>query len=299
MIRSHINADSSLKVVYRPARETAKLNWFGALGSIGMLAFVLWMRWNKPPQTGGEQASFYLLLLFTICSSILFIVMLRHQRGYVVLLDSGIQQYLPNGSSLYLSWPEIKEIRENKIRGRLELIPIDNTNLKMMKVDYQLQNFARLKTLLYEKTNSDDRDLLLSEFHRSKGVQILMIIAGTVFGVPGIILLLKGRLAPAFILFLFTWGARFAYRSEISSVTIHDDHLSVNYPKRSRRIYFSSIKNLKLVSPKGVAIVSLEVDDKEIILGGFQERSISLYRKLSAVVPGSAQTGSDFNQRVE
>jgi len=290
-----MNTASNLKVEYRTAKETVMLNWFGALGSMGLLLFVLWARWNVPPKNGGEQAAFYLMMLFASSSSIFFIVMLRYQCSYIVLLDNGIQQYLPNGSSHFLAWTDIKDTIDNRIRGQLELIPLNQDNQRPVAVSYNLAGFAHLKCIIYEKTNIKDKDLLFTTFHRGKITRVVFIFSGTVFLVPGVFFLYSGRVIPAIIAFLFTYGALLAYRSEFTSITFYAGYLSINYPKRSLTIPFDSIKEFSMLSGSEILIIEL-YNKKQLKVGGFQEGSFAFYRKLKASLAQLAQHKTDFNQ---
>lgn len=244
----------------------------------------------------GDHAAFYFLLFVCIGSFIFFFMQWRRHTGYVVVLENGIQQYLPNGASYFLAWGDIVNIVNNQIIGQLELIPRDQSIQRPVMVDCKLSNFAELKGLIYNKTKANDKDLQLTVFHRSNLLRISFIIFATIFTAGGVALLFRGRVLPSTIFFLFSAGALYVRRFEIVSVSFHDEHLSLNYPRHSRYIHFYKIKDVRIISPQGIDIVVIEVDDKgQLKLGGFREGSLAFYRKLKATLPHLSQR-HDLNQ---
>jgi hypothetical protein len=283
------NMHSDLMIEYRASKQSVYLNRMGFLLSNIMLIMILWLRWHVPLKSG-DEAAFYFMLIVSIGSALFFLLLLRRQMGYVVVLDNGIQQYLPNGSSHVLAWKDIKEIVTNRVIGQLELRPLNENDQRTVTLDFKLTDFARLKKLVYEKTSARDEDLLLTVFHRSNFLRVLFIIAGLMFITSGVVFLLRGRVIPTVRLFLFSAGVLIVRRFEITSVSFHDGYLSLNYPKHSLRIQFHEIKDVRIVSPKGIDIVVIETEDKgQLKLGGFREGSLAFYRKLLAVLPQNLQ----------
>ncbi|HEY3097976.1 MAG TPA: hypothetical protein VGL14_03655 [Methylomirabilota bacterium] len=90
-------------------------------------------------------------IMLTVGTSLAWCVtMFRRADDEVVLDESSIAYRVPGRPTLIVSWPEITRVRARDLLQRLELS--DVTGTRRIVLAYQMDNFARLRQIIRERT---------------------------------------------------------------------------------------------------------------------------------------------------
>jgi hypothetical protein len=210
-----------------------------------------------------------------------------YKRAQDVFLvdDSGITRTAPDGSKFRLLWEDIAAVKPREKFQRLDLY--DSTGRRVMRLEYQLENFAALRALLYEKTIAlYERASQKSTFYKGKSYYVPMAVSMLI---PLAIVLLaatqRATGAAAFSLAI-TLCLVFVVLKETWRAEIKTQGLVVSSFLSSRKVSWSSIRQIDLGDVRTqrgntLALVSVILEDgSQIKFTQFEDGSLVLYYAL-------------------
>ena len=189
--------------------------------------------------------------------------------------------HLPKEKAI-LRWPEIVDLRERPMGQRLDLV--DDDGAVLLRLEYQLAGFERLRALVVERSRKPKRIPALPAIY-SKGwifhVGNLTVACGAaVLGwYTGSTLLLAGTLIVAGLILR-------EYFATVSKVVVGRMLLEVHYPLRSHRYRYDQIESMTLGDSfeRGTRLPLVQVgvrgSGKRIKLQGLNGDSVHIYEVL-------------------
>lgn len=212
---------------------------------------------------------------------------LRILDDYVQVDESGIWYVSPNQRRLFVQWRDIAAVRARDVLQRLELS--DAYGRVVMKVEYQLENFERLRAVIYERTRAHlKNDSERHTFSKGRSLRVGYGVAIVMFGAAALWAWLEGEpwAAGGFLGVTVYAVATFLFETQWLEVTPEGPVIASLV--RRRVLPFESIAEISLrnVSEQygnAVATVHLHlIDGKMLQLTGFQEGSLALYKALES-----------------
>ena len=213
--------------------------------------------------------------------------MYRRAADEVTLDESSIAYRVPGRTTLILTWPEITRVRARDLLQRLELT--DVTGTRRIVVAYQMENFARLRRLIRERTTPPAPiGPPQRVFAKSLAAILLPLHWPVVFIIVAAWFWRQGA-SPYGVLFGVAWGL-WTLLAPPWRVRLLDDAVAVDYLGRGRRIAYGDIVAVRLEDRKairdkettgGVATVIIETPRGGTIqLAGFKDGSLALFSAL-------------------
>jgi len=235
-----------------------------------------------------RHTELFAAIMLTVGTSLAWCVtMFRRADDEVVLDESSIAYRVPGRPTLILSWPEITRVRARDVLQRLDLS--DVTGTRRIVLAYQMENFARLRQIIRERTTpAATTGSHQRVFAKSLGAILLPLHWPVVFVIVAAWFWRHGS-SPLALLFGIAWGV-WVVLSPPWRVRLLDDAVAVDWLAWSRTISYGDvvavrIKELKDIPDKettgGVATVMIETTRGDVIkLAGFKDGSFALYRAL-------------------
>jgi YD repeat-containing protein len=206
---------------------------------------------------------------------------LRRSRDQVAVDDNGMW-YLPRVvAPTFIGWNEIGEVQGREIMKRLVIT--DTTGTRRIRVEYQLDDFDRLRELILARTAARRMQLPNANvFHRNYlnrrflAASLVLVIGLAYFWArqgPGASLVLL-----AFALIIFA-----VFAQEPSKLEISDRSFVIHCLLSSRPVAFDEIEGIELANLRGAeggvsaAVIVDRKLGKPLRLMGFKGGSISLY----------------------
>lgn len=212
---------------------------------------------------------------------------LRILDDYVQVDESGIWYVSPNQRRLFVQWRDIAAVRARDTLQRLELC--DTHGRVVMKVEYQLEHFERLRAIIHERTKVHlNSEAGQRRFSKGRLLQIGYGVAIAMFGVVALWAWVEGEHWPALGLLGVACYAAATFLFETQWLEVTPNGVVLASLVRNRTIPFESMVEISLrnVSEQygnEVATVHLHLSDGNVLqLTGFQEGSLSLYKALEA-----------------
>jgi len=246
---------------------------------LGFIASVVVMQLVKP-----ERGSLIVLLLsFVLCGagSVYSLKVVRYSGDRIAVNSDGIWYLVKNSPSTFIAWSDVAAVKANDTMQRL--IVTDASARRIIRAEYQLENFAALREFISGHTNALVRQAAPGTrvFHRTWINKIIL----TVSGLPFLILFAqcyREGVADGFYFGLALWACTLVLIArDPVTLTIDTESLLIRYPFWSRSISFDSISGivLKDVSSRGnvwTAVVIERRQKRSIRLFRFREGSIAL-----------------------
>lgn len=250
-----------------------------AIVCLGFIASVVVMQVVKP-----EHGSLILLLLsFVLCGTglVYSLRVVRSSADRIAVSSEGIWSLAKNSTSSFIAWSDVTAVKANDTMQRL--IVADASARRIIRAEYQLENFGVLREFISSHTNALVRQTSPGTrvFHRTWINKIIL----TVFGLPFLILFVqcyREGVADGFYFGLALWACTLVLIAlDPVTVTIDPGSLLIRYPLWSRSISFDSISGivLKDVSSRGnvwTAVVIERRQERSVRLFRFREGSIAL-----------------------
>jgi hypothetical protein len=244
---------------------------------------------------GGAMISFEIApppsnLALAICLTVAATVELIHFSGlrYRVAVSGDGMRYLPyRAAPIYLRWDEVAslELREEILRG--QLVVSDAARLRTMALDYRLDRFQDLLSIVVDRAaGCDPHPPLPSTFHSSYLDQTVVVLVFFVCTVLSIHFVGGGQsiIATAFGLFaLLSVGTLAAFPH---SLTVSTDSVELGYLGRRRVIALASVKGVRFGVQRGNrgamwTVVWLDTSEgRPLKLTGFNKDSLAVYYAL-------------------
>jgi len=208
----------------------------------------------------------------------------RRRADYVQVGSTHITLVRASGSDVAMRWDEIVEMRERPVLRRLELL---DRQRRVLRVEFQLTGFARLRELVQERAPVlRDRHVRIREFRRySLGrwpwVVLYAFLVGFAFFAVA-----TGDWHAAAVCVAFT-GLTGAWAfSEIRSVVIGQRDIVLQRLVGARNVPYDAILRIEVVDAEreGVAagVIMVLRSGEEIKLQGFLDGYLALSDALSA-----------------
>jgi hypothetical protein len=249
------------------------------------LAFML-LKWLEVgPIRHPELFAAIMLTLFgflTWC-----VAMFRRADDEVTLDESSIAYRVPGRTTLIMSWPEITRVRARDLLQRLELT--DVAGARRIVVAYQMENFARLRRLIRDRTTPAAPAGPPPRVFAKSLAAILLPLHWPVVLITVAAWFWRQGASPYALLFGIAWGL-WSLLGPAWRVRLLDDAVAIDYIGRGRRIAYADIVEVRIEDRKavrdkettgGVATVIIETTRRRAIqLAGFKDGSLALFTAL-------------------
>lgn len=117
---------------------------------IGLIAFVVLMQLTRP-----ERGSLVTVLLsFVVCGTGAFYCsrVVRNSRDRIAVNSEGIWYLARNGPSSFMTWSNVATVKADDTMQRLILA--DASGTRIIRAEYQLENFAALREFILSHTDT-------------------------------------------------------------------------------------------------------------------------------------------------
>lgn len=207
-------------------------------------------------------------------------------RARIALNETGIW-YLPyRGQNTFISWKDVSSLKADDTGQRLILT--DASQNRAIKVEYQLENFKRLREAVLAHTTMQRcmHAENLTTFHRTWINKIVLAVLGFPFLVVSFLSYREGLAgAPLLIPFCIGILAVISIVMDPLAVSIVSEAVVIKYPGWKRSISFDSIRKIAIqdVYSRGntwLAVVIERTKHRPIRLFRFNEGSIALHEAL-------------------
>ena len=146
---------------------------------IGFIAFAVLMQLTRPARGSLVTVLFSFVVFGT--GSFLCLRVVRYSRDRIAVNSEGIWYLARNGPSSFMTWSNIATIKADDTMQRLILT--DASGTRIIRVEYQLENFPTLREFILSHTNALARQASLSTrgFHRTWINKIILTLLGLPF----------------------------------------------------------------------------------------------------------------------
>jgi hypothetical protein len=223
-------------------RHDQRLMWAISLVLILLLSFSGVGLLQRSPRF---SASWIISGLAFLGFAVYFIRLLRTFRDVIAVSPQGAWKLSPQGSYTFIAWDDLDGVRE-RMRN-LALIAKDG---RQIKLDYQLEDFARLREFVvhYMAQVAHPQSHGERVFHRTwMGKGTLLSLAGAGFLFAGMNYL-KGQHAASLFLFGVSILTLLAALRDPSLLVVGHDGIEIQSPLGSRNIPFRAISGIRLVN---------------------------------------------------
>ncbi len=163
----------------------------------------------------------------------------------VAIDDDGIWYVFIGKTHGLVLWKHIASIKERAGMQRLELLDIDGDRL--LRIEYLLKDFEKLRNILIEKTSTTGPELNRSSFSKN-GIYhlhyivslLLTSVLGIYYGTNGNPVLGYGVMGVLVVLVIYE------YAVSAIGITIKSDSFEISYPLGKRSIPFTDIIDIEL-----------------------------------------------------
>ena len=185
---------------------------------------------------------FAAIMLTVFVSLAWCVTMFRRADDEATLDESSIAYRVPGRATLIMSWPEITRVRARDLLQRLELT--DVTGTRRIVLAYQMENFARLRRMIRERTRPPaPTGPPQRVFAKSLAAILLPLHWPVVFVIVAAWFWRQGG-SPYAPLFTIAWGV-WTLLGPPWRVRLLDDAVAVDYLGRSRRIGYAEIVEVR------------------------------------------------------
>jgi len=255
--------------------------WCGVVGVLFVAALFLWEMFtdeNGPPTVADLFITVGLIGFFALLAWYLF-AFARKLPNYAVLVnDDGIWLAGTPAQNEFVHWDDVRALRERVMAQRLELL--DANGQPLIKVEYQVEGYARLLVLILERTRayrgtvSSRRSFRCALLLPAMALPFTVLcawsawyfyqdtnLAGTVFCGFGVVFF-AGILASAPL-----W------------LRIHHDRIVIAYPLWRRAYSKEDIQSITFDEGRAIKLL-LSGEQAPVTIGDFNVSGIELYEIL-------------------
>jgi hypothetical protein len=265
----------------------------GPLFALGLAGCAFFVGWNDTT----HRSNIFVVGTLFAGASIFGVRSARRLRYKVALNPEGIW-YLPSaGESLFMAWRDVASVTANDTQQWLVLV--DHLGSKSIKLDYQLQDFGRLRDFVLRHVPAMPKAPAVASrvFHRTwinKAILLALSLVCVDIAWYG----QRHHQARASWIFIgLAAGCFLALTRDPTRVSIAEDGVLVEYPGWKQLIPFRTISDIELrdVSDRGNAwavVIVKRYQGKALRLIRFREGSIALRDALQAARSAAAAKGS-------
>jgi len=203
---------------------------------------------------------------------------------YIQVNGTGITYVSKRGQSTFLQWENISGIRGRFYLQRLELY--DDRGQKAMNLEYQFENFDRLRQIVHENTGHlRERHALQKVFHRHAYVYSFYVVSILAIGSMAWFSLKQSASMPAIGIAGFTALAIIMLLREIRKVNIEPSAVMLVYSLWERKLPYTEIsdiflKNVYIRGNSCAAVFIKQCNGKTFKLMGFKNGEDALFDAL-------------------
>jgi hypothetical protein len=219
----------------------------------------------------------------------------RRAKDVFELDEAGITRVSPDGSRFQLLWSDITAVVPREKMARLDVF--DRSARPVIRLEYQLNDFDLLRSILYEKTHALlDGQLLSNVFSRSTFFYFswcFLIGAGFIMTWAAF----RNNQILGWFLAVLNGFVLFEFLKQPRRLEIAHPGIRLSSFLRTREIPYSAIrtvemKNVQTEKGDSLACVSLVLkDDSEMALTQFRQGSLALYHALQKSLDKYSATG--------
>lgn len=145
-----------------------------------------------------------------------------------------------------IPWDRVHTVSEGGFTQALKLYDQDGTRL--MRVEYQLNGFEKLRDILYDHVSEQLPALEFpSTYSKNRGYHLLYGTALAILILACLTAaLLGGSMLGAIILAIVTAMLAFDYLWSAYSLTVHEQHLEIHYPLSTHRLTYTNIDSVDM-----------------------------------------------------
>ena len=224
------------------------------------------------------------LAAFVILVGAIQLISFSRLRYRVAVNDDGIR-YLPcRHAPIFIRWSEVASLELRKRLGAAGLVVSDATRLRKMNLDYRLDRFQDLLSIVADRaTNCDPHPSLPSTFHTGYLEQTAVVIVFIVSIGGSIYFARTGQSVNAAAFELFALIPVGILAALPHSMTVSTDSIVLNYLGWQREIAVASLTGVRFGLERGGrgsmwTVVWLDrIEGRPVKLPGFSEGSLALY----------------------
>jgi hypothetical protein len=224
------------------------------------------------------------LAAFVILVGAIQLISFSRLRYRVAVNDDGIG-YLPcRHAPIFIRWSEVASLELRKRLGAAGLVVSDATRLRKMNLDYRLDRFQDLLSIVADRaTNCDPHPSLPSTFHTGYLEQTAVVIVFIVSIGGSIYFARTGQSVNAAAFELFALIPVGILAALPHSMTVSTDSIVLNYLGWQREIAVASLTGVRFGLERGGrgsmwTVVWLDrIEGRPVKLPGFSEGSLALY----------------------
>jgi len=256
----------------------------GAILFFGFMAFGLALPITDPAHTS--------LAIMILCVAVLGSFGALALQAFTIALDTvavnsdGLWYLRRKGGTTFIAWSEVGSVSARDVAQRL--VVTDLTGNKRIKLEYQLENFEKLRAFVLEHSAAARlRTPSTTIFHRNWVNRGLLLVGFVTTLFFTWLCIRQGQPKPAPIFLGFAVLAFVGLMREPARVEITNEAIVVRYLGWSRTISFDSITNIEFVDlhDRGnvrPTVIIGRLSGKPLKLGGYREGSIALNDVLSS-----------------
>jgi len=219
----------------------------------------------------------------------------KKSDDYITADGSGLTYVSPKGTQVFISWREIADVRSRDVLQRLEIYNVSGR--KLMDLEYQLENFERLRAMIVEngcliQSSSARR----KTFVRSVRFNIFFFVAFVFFSIMTLWGLAQRQLIIILIFAVGEAATIVAWLREVQKVVLYDAFFERRFLLWKRRTLYSDIEKVDInnvmdqyMNSVANVIITLHTG-KQIELVGFREGSLSLFNALDTALKSTGQS---------
>lgn len=211
---------------------------------------------------------------FAILAWAAFYMLRQFPYANICVDEQGIwPAHLPKEQAL-VPWHSINKIKDRRVMQRLDLM--DAMGKRLIKIEYQLLEFLRLRQLVFEKTRQEKVLNLPVTYekrplhhHSTYALSIMFLLLGGFLVVEEVYI--------GFIAVLVIYWIVEEYLQAVYKVVLHDGYMLLFYPRRTIKVEYEKIRSidevlerfphieLVLHDDQHYSLQQLGIDDQELL----------------------------------
>jgi len=215
-----------------------------SLSCAAFVIFVLLMQLTGPAHVSPPIALLCYLLFGSF--SVLSLRSFRRCRASVAVNTEGIW-YLPRtGEFTFIPWRDIGKVTALDVQQRLVLI--DSTESRTIRLEYQLQHFAKLREFVLSHAPTQTRlpAPIGTTFHRTWINKAILLTAATTFIAASYLIRQQGQPGPSWFLVAFAALSLVPLVQDPLRLCVEQEGVVITYPGWKQTIPFDSVENISL-----------------------------------------------------
>jgi hypothetical protein len=268
-------------------RFPTSLKWLTSgltIAWVGLMAFALILQ-----LTDLKHASLTIIVLTVamLGAGAVGLLQIFDRAGDTVAVNSDGLWYLhPGGDAIFIAWSDVGSVRALDFAQRL--VVTDTAASKKIKLEYQLENFEKLRAFVLDRTSSMRLHApALTIFHRNWVNRGFMLGSYAACSLTALLASRQGQRGDGLLFLGFAVLSFAGLTQEVASVEILNDAILIKYLGWRRTVPDDGISNIVIVDlhDRGnvhAAVIIKRLHGKPLKLFGFREGSVALHDALSS-----------------